>query len=83
MNPFSSFSDEIRKRIMQAFDQKEVIAAAVKKAIGMEISKDLMNLKDTVLTVRVSGAIKQELMIKSKEIQRMLESAGIKITEIR
>lgn len=83
MNSFASFSGDLRKRIMKAFDEKEVIVLALKKIIKQEISKDLISINDTVLTVRVSGALKQEIYLKSKEIQRLLTGAGISVTEVK
>jgi hypothetical protein len=83
MNSFASFSEDIRKRIMKSFDEKEVIALALKKIVKQDINKDLVSIRDTVLSVRVSGVLKQEIYAKSKEIQRLLNGAGISVTEIR
>ncbi len=83
MHSFASFADNLRKKILKAYDEKEVISLALKKVVNIDIKKDLISLRDTVLTVRVSGAIKQELKMKSKEIQRLLRGAGISITEIK
>jgi hypothetical protein len=68
---------------MKSFDQKEVIIAVLKKFLNEEIDKDLISVKDTVLFVRVSGAKKQVLQLKEKEIRHLLTGAGISITEIR
>jgi hypothetical protein len=68
---------------MKAYDEKEIIAVVIKKFIKSEVNKDFINLRDTVLTVRVSGAQKQEIIMKSKEIQRLLQGAGINVTEIK
>ncbi len=83
MKSFSSFSGDIRKKIMKSFDEKEVISIILKKFLKEDINKDLISLRDTVLTVKVSGAKKQELFLKSKEIQRLLQGAGINISEIK
>lgn len=83
MESFASFSDGLRKKIMKSFDEKEVVVLALKKFIKIEISKDLVSIRDTVLTVRVSGVLKQEIKNKSKEIQRLLKGAGISVTEIK
>jgi hypothetical protein len=83
MNSFSSYSDELRKRLMKSFDEKEVIAIILKKFLKYEIKKDLIDIRDTVLSVRISGAQKQELKIRSKEILRLLKAAGISVTEIK
>ncbi len=83
MQSFASFSDNLRKKILKAYDEKEVIAFAIKKGIGIEVKKDAISLRDTVLSVRVTGVVKQELLSKTKEIQRLLNGAGISITEIR
>ncbi len=68
---------------MKTFDEKEVIALILKKFTKQDIKKDLISIRDTVLTVKVSGALKQEIYAKSKEIQRLLKGAGISVTEIR
>lgn len=68
---------------MKTFDEKEVIALILKKFIKQDIKKDLISIRDTVLTVKVSGSLKQEIYAKSKEIQRLLKGAGISVTEIR
>ncbi|MBP9851998.1 MAG: hypothetical protein KBC67_01925 [Candidatus Pacebacteria bacterium] len=83
MESFSSFADGLRKKIMKTFDEKEVIALILKKFTKQDIKKDLISIRDTVLTVKVSGALKQEIYAKSKEIQRLLKGAGISVTEIR
>ena len=83
MESFASFSDNLRKKIMKSFDEKEVIAVVIQKILKQEVKKDLITLRDTVLTVKVSGALKQELQSRSKEIQRLLKGAGIFITEVK
>jgi urease accessory protein UreE len=82
MKSFSSFSDEIKKRLMKSYDEKEVIAIILKKFLKQEINKDYISINNTVLRVKVSGAQKQELKIKSKEILRLFKNAGLSITEI-
>ncbi len=83
MESFASFGDEIRKRVMKSFDEKEVISVILKNFLKEDINKDLITLRNTVLSVKVSGVKKQELILRSKEIQRLLQGAGIKITEIK
>ncbi len=83
MNPFSTYGDEIRKRIMKSYDEKEVISIILKKFLKEDVKKDSISIRDTVLSIKVSGAKKQEIRLKSKEIQRLLQGAGISVTEIR
>jgi hypothetical protein len=83
MKSFASFSDDIKKRVMKSYDEKEVISIILKKFLKQDINKDHFSIRDTVLSVKVSGSLKQELKSKSKEILRLLQNAGLSITEIK
>jgi hypothetical protein len=82
MKSFSSFSNDIKKRLMKSYDEKEVITIVLKKFLKQDVHKDLLSIHDTVLRVKVSGAQKQELKMKAKEVLRLLQDAGLSITEI-
>lgn len=83
MNPFSIFGEKIKKRLTKSYDEKITISKILSKFINEELSTDNLVLKDTVLSVRISGAKKHELMIKNKEALSLFKESGILITEIK
>jgi hypothetical protein len=78
----SSFLEKFSKNLKSTELQKEKITYVIKNISGMEISNDSIEIKNSILYIKSSPALKNKLFIYKSKILEGINSDKLKITDI-
>lgn len=80
----SSFLEKVSKNILSSSLQKKQIIEVIKKETGVEVSEADIELRECVLYIKSSPALKNKLFIqKSKILEELSGQSNTKIIDIK
>lgn len=63
--------------------QRQTCSETIEGLLGVSISRSKIKYKDGCLFLSVPPILKSALLLKERELKELLETKGIRITEIR
>jgi len=79
----SSFLDKFSKSISSEEQTIGTVITAIHTSTGIDLSADKIEVKDTVIYITASPAIKNKIFIYKETILSSIVSFGIKVSDIR
>jgi hypothetical protein len=83
MKNLSSLLERLTGALYADSRRKSAVSAAIKECIGGEVRNEDVSIKDGVLTIHASPALKNELRLKEEKVLRCIyEKSGSRIVRI-
>ena len=84
MNNIHSFFGKLFKKIVDEEQNNTQLLLILKEVTKLNITKDDIQVRDTVVTIKAHPLVKQEIVLRKKEILKEIEKrTSLRITDLR
>ena len=83
MQEISKFFDKFRNVALKEINKRDTITSIIADTLKIKIDPKFIDIKNSVITVKGSQALKSEIYLKKKQIIDLLMKKGHKIVDIK